>query len=468
MGRHRSDNNNFAVAGWVIVAGVLVLALIAGLFAWVALRDRTTVQADECIQGNLTLPVAEATPGLAAEVLESWDATEPVVRDHCVRTQVVDALSDAAVYIAPASPRAEQVISEAGRSVTTSPSPLFTVPAGLAAATEISRADLEELDADKVGYPVAADPDASVAVAVALGADDAGRLLVHDRNETLTSAFGKVGPVAVREGESLPEGRVFTRVDGADLLISAHVLSPAGDVTEEQVRAAGEFASFATEKTSATNADLPDRAQAWAALTGEIDPAELLDPASVASTDAADTLLLMDTSAATNAAFGSGTIHTVSTDALARIARDLGAEGHRVALWNYSSPLNPGVTRGWRNNVSFSDGSEAAAAVERFGTGGVPQTRSALVAAVAYAAEHSRETGQPARVLLVTSGTEQDMDDAAFTSAFEAARGDADVQVEVLHLGDGAVDGAVAALTHLTEVHDASALDARVDQVTGR
>ncbi|WIM72470.1 hypothetical protein QP028_16065 [Corynebacterium suedekumii] len=155
---------------------------------------------------------------------------------------------------------------------------------------------------------------------------------------------------------------------------------------------------------------MPERSAAWAAVDGDSGSE---DPAPQGSTEPVDTLLLFDTSDNTNADFGDGTIHTVGADALAALATALGDEGQQVALWNYSSPLNPGVTNGWRRNISFTDAAESAAAVQRFSTGGVPQSRSALVAATAAAAEQARATGEPARVLLLTTGTAQDMDDAA-------------------------------------------------------
>lgn len=151
---------------------------------------------------------------------------------------------------------------------------------------------------------------------------------------------------------------------------------------------------------------------------------------------AADTLFLLDTSEAMSAYFGP------VTAALADAATSLSAAQQQVSLWNYSSPLSPGVTVGYRQNLGFTAGGEAAEAVTRFGTGGVAQTRSAVVAAIANASDKGAETGKPTRVLLVTTGTEQDLDDASFAQQYKAAAGN-NAELAVVHVGEGAQDEAL-------------------------
>lgn len=329
MGRHRSESTSFSVAGWVIAVIIAVIVLIAGLIWWFVFRaDEPQPQAQECIQGELTLPVA----GDAADLISAYNESTPVVRDHCVTAEPVEDIAQAAVIVTDGDP-------ELGDRTVSS-----TVP-----------------------------------------------------------------------------------VNGG----TAHVLNPAGDVSEEHTRAAADFAKFSEVKAPATTAE----------ETREKTTVETAPPAAAGST-----LILFDTSAQ------SEPVHQQATDAISRLARDLGAEGQQVALWNYSSPLNPGVTQGWRNNVGFSDGTEAAEVVQRFGTGGVPQTRSAVVAAVATAADQARATGETVRVLVVTTGTAEDMDDATFAAAFEQARGEADVVVEVAHLGEGEADAALAAVSSPTDL----------------
>ena len=159
-------------------------------------------------------------------------------------------------------------------------------------------------------------------------------------------------------------------------------------------------------------------------------------PSADADADAADTLILLDTSNAM-----AGQFDPVS-GALANTARALSGANKAVALWNYSSPLNPGVTVGYRDNLGFGNGDEAANTIQAFGTGGEPQTRPAVIAAADVAADRAADINGPVRVLLVTTGTVTAMDDAAFADAFAQAAGN-NVELSVVHVGPGAPDAAV-------------------------
>ncbi|PIH11586.1 hypothetical protein CTJ10_12535, partial [Staphylococcus epidermidis] len=132
-------------------------------------------------------------------------------------------------------------------------------------------------------------------------------------------------------------------------------------------------------------------------------------------TMAANTLLLLDTSSSMAPIYGP------VSQALGTTASDLAADGGAVSLWNYSSPISETATVGYRQNLGFGDGNAVSGTLGGFGTGGVPQTRSAVVAAVANAADQAAGSGDKARVLVVTTGTEQDMDDAQFTAALKDA-----------------------------------------------
>ena len=153
-------------------------------------------------------------------------------------------------------------------------------------------------------------------------------------------------------------------------------------------------------------------------------------------TMAANTLLLLDTSSSMAPIYGP------VSQALGTTASDLAADGGAVSLWNYSSPISETATVGYRQNLGFGDGNAVSGTLGGFGTGGVPQTRSAVVAAVANAADQAAGSGDKARVLVVTTGTEQDMDDAQFTAALKDAASK-DVFLSVVHVGEGNVDAAL-------------------------
>ena len=74
-----------------------------------------------------------------------------------------------------------------------------------------------------------------------------------------------------------------------------------------------------------------------------------------------------------------------------------------------------------------------------------------MIAALGNAADQAAETGSDARVVLVTTGTEQDMDDETFSAALKDARAQG-VSLSVVHVGDGEKD---AALEQLADVSSA-------------
>lgn len=93
MGRHSDGKPNYRVAKGPLILVLAAILVGAMVFAWFALRasDRDGLgAAGECSKGDLTL-VITADPAVAGAVREqvtAWDATDPVVRDYCVRPQV--------------------------------------------------------------------------------------------------------------------------------------------------------------------------------------------------------------------------------------------------------------------------------------------------------------------------------------------------------------------------------------------
>ena len=148
---------------------------------------------------------------------------------------------------------------------------------------------------------------------------------------------------------------------------------------------------------------------------------------------APNTLLLVDTSANMTAMFDA------TQQALSGTAEKLSDNNSQVALWNYSSPISEAASVGYRDNLGFGNGAAVPDTLAAFGTGGVPQSRSATIAALNTAADQAAGTNRKARVLLVTTGTELDMDDAMFAAALDGAKSD-NVELSVVHVGPGAID----------------------------
>ncbi|MCC3332502.1 VWA domain-containing protein [Nocardia abscessus] len=94
MGTHRSGTRSRGVSKGPVIAVVAVVLLAAIVVGWFQLRDRAATQdsaaAAECVEGPATLYVT-ADPSIAAQVrtaADSYNATQPKVRDHCARVAV--------------------------------------------------------------------------------------------------------------------------------------------------------------------------------------------------------------------------------------------------------------------------------------------------------------------------------------------------------------------------------------------
>ena len=230
----------------------------------------------------------------------------------------------------------------------------------------------------------------------------------------------------------------------AIIALVAFLLRGAGndDGEDSAAPAAVEDSTEAAPETSTAAASSASSASKSAEPTSSSSPKSSAPATSSAAapkpdvTMAANTLLLLDTSTAMAPMYGP------VSEALGTTASDLAADGGAVSLWNYSSPISETATVGFRQNLGFGDGNAVSGTLSGFGTGGVPQTRSAVVAAVANAADQAAGSGDRARVLVVTTGTEQDMDDAQFTSALEDAASK-DVSLSIVHVGEGNVDAAL-------------------------
>ena len=241
---------------------------------------------------------------------------------------------------------------------------------------------------------------------------------------------------------------------------SGDAASVAASESTVESTAAAESESTAAETTSAresSSAAAPSSQESSSAAPSSAKKDSADKPAGKAETVAANTLFLLDTSANLTPYFGP------VSQGVADAANAAGEDGGQVGLWNYSSPISESATVGYRQNVAYGPAENVAFAVSQFGTGGVPQTRSAVVAALGNAADQAAQTGSDTRVVLVTTGTEQDMDDETFTAALKDARAQG-VSLSVVHVGDGEKDATLEQLadvsTAITDPSD-SAADAK-------
>ena len=482
MAKHASGKNNYRLSG-ELMALLVVLALIAAaVIWWLSTRgddaDSAAAQPEDCVAGELVLPVAASDKGAGQSLVDAYGASSPVVRDYCVKPQLVDSAADAAVFVAPNTAVTHQSLDSAGRTPAVSDAqPAYSETVGVAGKDEVK---LEDLTADKLRFAVSEESAASALVAsqVVGNDNDAVQALTDQRIASASDLNADAGEYLATAEDAVPEGLKFTPV-GADAVYTAFPLNQNDKVDENQARAGQDFARFASEHFDGSAKDQPAVSDlVWAAALpagGEAitaDEKENGDAQNAADADKAadeagsnpaalqpeNTLFLLDTSDAMSPYI------QPAKDAIANAALELGAQGKQVGLWNYSSPLNPGVVVGYRQNITVSpDADSVAVAVRRFLTGGVPQTRQAVEAAASAYGTGDAKT----RIVLVTTGTADAGDDNAFEDAVRGAAGDK-VEITVVRVGEGEADQAVEALSaKAVDAAQADAIEGAVKQASG-
>lgn len=453
MGRHSTGKNNYALSKGVIALLCLIAAIALGIAAIVALRsgggngdnDRTD-SAQECVSGDLSLPVAASDEKVGRTLVESYADSNPVVRDYCVTPEYVESLADAAVYVAPNTIIAHREIETAGRSAATNEPPaVITVPVGVAgsASTNAAAVELTQID-----FPTGDQPEASALVASAIAGNDSDAVAaLTDQRIPSTGTGDLISTRYIATAEdSVPDGFTFSPLEDTSIVYSAIFLNSGGDVTEDQARAGQAFAEFSGDAFGEKGAQLPVVGESvWAAAQPDggrrlgADAAGSSDNAAQSTAGALDTLFVLDTSAAMQP------FSEAAAAAVGEAADDVVGAGHRVALWNYSSPLSPGAVQSYRTNIDFTDDAGAVAdSASLFANDGQPNTRETVLAALQYA-ESVASDGQPVRIVLITSGTadgEGAESDTAVAQAIKDARANG-VELSVVATGDGETDKAL-------------------------
>lgn len=482
MAKHASGKNNYRLSGELIALLVVLALIAAAVIWWLSTRgddaDSAEAQPEDCVAGELVLPVAASDKGAGQSLVDAYGASSPVVRDYCVKPQLVDSVADAAVFVAPNTAVTHQSLDSAGRTPAVSDAqPAYSETVGVAGKDDIK---FEDLTADKLRFAVSEESAASALVAsqVVGNDNDAVQALTDQRIASASELNADAGEYLATAEDAVPEGLKFTPV-GADAVYTAFPLNQNDKVDENQARAGQDFARFASEHFDGSAKDQPAVSDlVWAAALpagGEAitadekedsdtqnaaDPDKAADEAgsNAAALQPENTLFLLDTSDAMSPYI------QPAKDAIANAALELGAQGKQVGLWNYSSPLNPGVVVGYRQNITVSpDADSVAVAVRRFLTGGVPQTRQAVEAAAGAYGTGDAKT----RIVLVTTGTADAGDDNAFENAVRGAAGDK-VEITVVRVGEGEADQAVEALSaKAVDAAQADAIEGAVKQASG-
>lgn len=451
MGRHSSGKNNYRLSKGLVALLVIIALVVAFIFFNRSRSDEKVNAGSEeqqsCVAGDLALPITASSPEVGRMLIDAYSETNPIVRDHCVRPVYVDQFADAAVYVAPNTSISHSELEAAGRAAATNePVTVASIPAGLAGSTEVNP---ETVDLATVDFPTGDQPEASALVAAKLAPseNDAVAALTNQHIESTKQAqLNSMRLIATAEN-AVPEGFSFTPVDGADIVYSAIPLTTSDNVTEDQARAGQAFADTTGKLFEGDGAaKLPVIAESvWAAALPEggrvKTDAESSEAPNTNAADATDTLFVLDTST------GMTEYATAAEEGISEAAQTLAAEGHRVGLWNYSSPLSPGVTKGYRANVALvNDGAQIAATVTRFLNDGSPQTREAVLAAVDYA-QTQASADNPVRIVLITSGTADSA--TSIADVFKQAS-ESNVELTVVHVGDSEQDQEVASAAKAT------------------
>lgn len=482
MGRHSDGQSNYKISGGVyaILACLLIAVIAVSLWFRAIKDDSETINSAECMAGNLTLPVAaqSSVHDIAQTLIDDYNATSPIVRDHCVRAMLTPSVAEAGVFISSQSDGAiTAALAEHGRSPATLEWPT-------ASALKVGVASTKKVAADTltdVSYPVADNSVASALVAAAVNKnakDKVTEILEKNKDVTLASAAESGAEIIATNEKSVPTGYSFTDIADLRQPVRVVALNATNSVNEEVVRAGADFGA------AITNADAAKSATTVAALAAvealhSFDAAHTSPPATAESVPAqpanavtaANTLFLFDTSDQMSYDAGNGTTWFQATsNAIAKTSEKIAQKNRSLALWNYSSPLNQGVTRGWRTNIMFSNQASASKIGQTaiaFGTGGVPQTRSATLAAVRYGVEYAKEAKEPVRIVVITTGTADQGDLEALKSLMADAQA-ANTDLSVIHVGSGNVDKELADLANnSTTVSSPADLPAALDKASG-
>lgn len=456
VGRHADGYNNWRLSRELTIGLIAAVVVVGVVVWWMTARDetnRTHATASPCINGTLALPIQATDSPQLRDLLADYRGSDPVVRDYCVEPQLVSSGADAALMLA-SGPR--EITRAALGAVDRTPASdnwpvIFTTPVGIAhtADTEVSGADWPELANRGVVIPAGGNIYARAVAASALSDADADRgvdLLRADRTVTVEDAVADGSKLLAVTEDSTPDGYAFYSPDDLAVNTVAIPLTATDRVSEEQTRAAADLARYVSDHVAQKE---PDDAQRQVLSTADIisERFAAVPEQSKGSVDAGtDTLVLLDTSTNMDTLVDGHRIAGHVARLLDPLMLSVGRAGGRVALWNYSSPLSPGVTRAWRDNVTFLDnsaGRNAAEVVKGFGTGGDPLTRSAVPAALGAASQHSAETGRPVRLVIITSGTADSIDDRAFRNALDSSDSE-QIVPQIVHVGTAPVDPVLA------------------------
>ena len=388
MGRHSNGTKNYRLAGWMWMTIIAIIAVVALIFGWNALRSDN--QADNaqqaCTEGDYSLKVwaAEKHAQLAEELVKDYNDSKPVVRDACV-TADIDQVSDSDVLRDLKDKKSDAA------AVWIPDNPQQAAKGLREADVQLSSQQVPVVD----GAPIFALGSAAVSDEQAARAGSDFSSFSADREGTDVVAVS-----AIEEGSVSPD-------------------ASANDTT-------------ATPESS-TNGTPDDAQREGAGRDGSSDaPGE----------KPMDVTFVLDTSGSMGLVEGNLTRLDNIRGPLADSMRAVGRDGGKVGLWNYSSPISGAVTLPYRANVDVNmgdDGSVATSILNQLNYGGATHTYESILAAYSSAVTGAEQSESKSfRVVLITDGPNdggrQSLESAA--AMISELHSQTPVQLDIVSIGE--------------------------------
>ena len=283
MGRHSNGHRNLRVTKEMVISIVAaVLVLMVGAW-WILNRMNANSehnQAGSCPAGDLTLVVAAQDNPQVQSLLDSYKKSNPVVKDRCVKTEVVGEVANAALALIPGTKETVNArLQIAGRSASTNNYPVaLRTSLGIAELKE--GGDSHEHSHDEHEHEhshehehghdenswahlashgvIVPGKDATFFSAVAATAlaggdpDRAANMLRENSGISLSDAVNeKKQRIATTEPET-PEGYTYEAPEDIHVNTLAVPLTSSGTVSEDESRAAAHFARYVADNVEQT------------------------------------------------------------------------------------------------------------------------------------------------------------------------------------------------------------------------
>ena len=397
MGRHSNGTKNYKLAGWMWMAIIALIAVVALVFGWNVLRsgnEQDTAQ-QSCTEGDYSLKVwaAEKHNELAQKLADDYNSDSRVVRDACVNAEI-EQIADA---------DALQAIKDKGQIA-----PVWIADNAQEAAKGLKDAQV------KLSGPDAPVLEGAPIFALASGAEvdeQAARAGSDFSSFAADNEGAEVLPIA-----SIEDGSFDADADGND------------------TTATPEASDSATPGKDGMDAEGADR-EGDAAGQGAERPM--------------DVTFVLDTSGSMGLVEGNMTRLDNIRGPLAESMQLVGRDGGKVGLWNYSSPISGAVTVPFRDNVDIMNGDDGTVSTQllnQLSYGGATHTYESIIAAYSSAVSGAEQSDAKSfRVVLITDGPNdggrQSLESAV--AMIKELHGKKPVQLDIVTIGDNVDAGAM-------------------------